>query len=78
MQPYQYHMIKHCIPPLTVAEDTSHHARLHDIDLALDQCEDGDQQFDGITTGSSAPVTDTTAYLLDPMQASDSPEARVE
>jgi hypothetical protein len=42
-------VFEHCIPPLTVAEDTPHHACLHDIDLALDQREDSDQQLDGVT-----------------------------
>jgi hypothetical protein len=47
-------LLEYYIPPLTVAEDTSHHARLDDIDLAFDQREDSDQQFDGITEISSA------------------------
>jgi hypothetical protein len=32
-----------------VTEDTSNHTGLYDIDISLDQCDDGDEQLDHIT-----------------------------
>lgn len=37
-----------------VGEDTSDHTGLDDIDITLDQCDDGNQQFDDVTEWSDS------------------------